>query len=407
MQILIITDAYPPETRSSSHLMKEMADGLSCRGHKVFVATSQPAIKNTAVGTNVSAGVCIEADITVIRAKTLPHHNVNFILKGISQLMQPFLFFYYIKKNINKNIDIVWVHSPPLPLTITARLVKKYYHAKYFLNLHDFFPQNAIDLGILKNKFLLSIFSKIENRSYLEADIIVAPSIDHKIFAIKYRSIAPKKIFVLPHWIDTKPYKEIGQTMTFRKKFKLKDKFIFLFGGILGPAQGLEIFIRIAKKLERYKDIVFLFVGEGSQKKKIIKMADNLRLENVIFKSFVSKDEYPWLVKDANVGILSLTSAYRTPALPAKLIGYMAGRLPVLAFMENASAGAKIINNAKCGLVGNPANVLHAVKLAEKIYLEKNKLEIYGKNGQNYAQKNFELNFCLNKMEKLFKIAMR
>src|SRR3989344_3354681 len=57
MRILIITDSYPPETRSSSHLMGELAEGLNERGHEVFVVTSRPAEQNLPQGTEVAAGV--------------------------------------------------------------------------------------------------------------------------------------------------------------------------------------------------------------------------------------------------------------------------------------------------------------------------------------------------------------
>ena len=42
MRILLVTDAYPPEIRSASHLMLELAEELRDRGHQVVVVTSWP-----------------------------------------------------------------------------------------------------------------------------------------------------------------------------------------------------------------------------------------------------------------------------------------------------------------------------------------------------------------------------
>jgi len=42
MRILLLTDAFPPEVRSSSHLMYELAEDLQRRGHQVTVVTCQP-----------------------------------------------------------------------------------------------------------------------------------------------------------------------------------------------------------------------------------------------------------------------------------------------------------------------------------------------------------------------------
>lgn len=394
-KILIITDAYPPEARSSSHLMKEMADGLKERGHDVFVITSRPS--------GGLAGVFHEDGIVVIRANVLPHHNVNFILKGISQLMLPYIFFRNIKKYIKGKLDIVWVHSPPLPLTITARLVTSFYKARYILNLQDFFPQNAIDLGILKNRFLIEMFEKMEKRAYKESDVIVTPSEAHKSYMNDRYAVPLKKIHVIPHWIDTKPFQEAKRTNKFRELYLLEGKFIFAFGGILGPSQNLDIFIRIAEKLKKYKDVTFLFVGEGSEKNRLQSIVEKAKLQNVIFKPLISKEEYPYLLKDVDVGILSLSSANTTPAVPAKLMGYMAAGLPILAFLHKASDGIRIVQEAKCGLATASDNESAMLKLAEQMYLEKENLSMYGMAGLRYVREHFSKDICLDKIEESFR----
>ena len=322
MRILIITDSFPPEVRSSSHLMKEMADGLKEKGHEVFVVTSYP--QHHVIGDYKISGVLsIEDEINVIRAKVMPHHNVNFILKGLSQISLPFLFFRAVKRHILGRLDIVFVHSPPLPLAIAANLVKKHYGARFFLNVQDFFPQNAVDLGILKNKLLIRFFQKMERSAYKNCDSIVTPSEGHKRFLMEKRGVPSEKINVVPHWIDVKEFETAKKTGRFRKLYGVENKFIFLFGGVFGPSQGLDIFIRIAAKFQNYKDIIFLFVGDGSEREKLVNLTKFLGLNNVIFKPLVSKADYPELVKDADVAILSLTSANTTPAVPAKLIGYI------------------------------------------------------------------------------------
>ena len=403
MRILILTDSYPPETRSSSHLMKEMADGLRERGHEVFIVTSLPAVHaNEHVLPNVSR----EDGISVIRVRVLPHHNVGFILKGVSQLLLPFLFFHQAKKHIKGKLDIVWVHSPPLPLTITAQLVKKSYGAKYFLNLHDFFPQNAIDLGILRNGPLIRFFQNMERRAYANSDVIVTPSEAHKRFMHEKRGVPLEKIHVVPHWIDVRPFEKAERTGRFRTLYGLEGKFIFVFGGVLGPSQGLDLFIRIAEKMREHKDITFLFVGEGSEKKRLMDIVRDRGLDNVIFKPFVSKEEYPLLLKDADVGILSLTNANTTPAVPAKLVGYMAASLPVLAFLHEGSEGIGIVRDSHCGCAAVSNDEAQMLACTEKMYKERESFGVYGTNGFRYVLRYFAKDVCLNKIQELFSMAI-
>lgn len=400
MRILIITDAYPPEVRSSSHLMKEMADGFRERGHTVYIATSAPS--HNLAGNSTSSTVSVEDEITVIRTKVLPHHNVSFIQKGISQLLLPFLFFRNIKKNIREKIDVVFVHSPPLPLATAAYLVKKRYGAKFCLNVQDFFPQNAVDLGVLKNKFLIRFFERMERNAYRNCDFIVTPSEGHKKFLIEKRNVPAGKISVVSHWIDPKPFLAAKRTGKFRKLYGLENKFIFLFGGVFGPSQGLTMFIEIANRLKKHHDLVFLFVGDGSEKNNLVALADSYGLTNVVFKPLVSKEEYPELVKDADVGILSLTSDNTTPAVPAKLMGYMMAGIPILAFLHPISDGISIVKEAHCGFAVVSDDTLNMTRLTERIYLEKEKLTSYGKNALKYALHHFTKEVCVRKLEDIF-----
>jgi len=400
--ILIISDSYPPEIRSAAQLMKDLADGLHGRGYNVWVATSYP--KYNLVGSENSfwPRITDENGVNILRINTLPHHKVNFIIRGIAQLLMPYIFFREIKKNIKEKIDVTIVHSPPLPLTITASKIKKFYKAKYILNLHDIFPQNAIDLGILRNKFLIKFFERMERNAYQNSDLIVVPSNSHKQFLEENRSIPKQKVHVIHHWIDTSPFLQLRKTGKFRKLYNLENKFVFLFGGVLGPSQGLDLLIRIANRVKENKDMIFLFVGDGSAKEELVKMAEELKLENIVFKPFVSPEEYPELVKDCDVGVTCLTAKNTTPAVPAKILGYMAAAIPVVAFLHKESDGFEVIREAKCGYAVKAGDFDKAVEIVRKIYNEKDKLKELGDNGFKYVLNNFTIDVCLNKLEKLF-----
>ena len=400
--ILIIADSYPPEIRSAAQLMKDLADGLNQRGHQVWVATSYPRYNLTAATETSWPTIKNENGIKVIRIKTLPHHKVNFLIRGIAQILMPSIFFREIKKNIKDKIEVVIVHSPPLPLTRAAFQLKKYFGAKFILNLHDFFPQNAIDLGILKNKIIIKFFEKMEKNAYLGADAIVVPSKSHKKYLIEKKGVVESKISVVYHWLDLEPFLKAQRTHKFRKLYNLEDKFIFLFAGVIGPSQGLELIVKVAEKLKNNPEIVFLLVGDGSAKKDLMKMAEDLQLKNVIFQPFVSLEEYPELVKDCDVGIISLTAKNTTPTVPAKLTGYLAAGLPVVAFLHAQSDGGEIIQEAQCGYVVRAGDLDQALKIIQKIYQEKDKLKELGTNGLNYALTHFTVENCVNNFEKLF-----
>jgi len=403
MNILLITSSYPPEIRSSSHLMQELAESLRDRAHRVFVVTSYPH-HNFADGHDNRRFNTItdEHGIQVLRIKTIPAHMVGYLIRGFSQLILPYVFLYKIKRLIKVKIDAVIVYSPPLPLAIVGEKLKEQNRAKYILNVQDLFPQNAIDLGILKNKFLIDFFERIEAKAYISADQIVVHSENNRMFLNKRKEVPYEKINVIHNWIDIAPYKNSQQTGKFRKMYGVENKFIFLFAGVLGPSQGLELIIKVANQLKNNSEICFLLIGDGTEKNKLVKMSKDYALENIHFRPFVSKEEYPALVKDAHVGLVCLSCKNKTPVVPGKILGYMAASIPVVAFLNKESDGHTIIKDAQCGFSSVSDDPTAASEIIQKMYQDRVHIKKYGENGFKYVSDNFDREICLNKLEILF-----
>ncbi len=401
--ILIVTDIYSPEVSSAAGLMKELAEGLKERNYKITVLASYPRhyLPKELEGEKFNL-VSEEKGIKVIRVKTLPLKKVNFIIRGISQLLLPLLLFSKLKKTVKEKIDAVIVYSPPLPLALIGKMVKKRYGAKFILNMQDIFPQNAVDLGILKNKPLIKLFEIMEKKVYKDADLITFHSEGGMRFLIDKKNVPGEKIMTLYNWIDVAPYKNLNKNISFREKYNLENKFIMFFGGVIGPAQGLDFAVKVAKEVADLKDLVFLFVGDGSEKPKIEKMAEKLNLKNIITKPFVSKEEYPYLVKDVDVGLVCLDGNNKTSFIPSKMLGYMAASKPIVAFLNKESDGFAFINKANCGYAVEAGNLKEAVNTVRKIYGERNKLKILGDNGFNYASENLTIEKIIKELEKAF-----
>ncbi len=427
--VLLISDSYPPEVRSASHLMQELAFGLRDRGFNVFVATSYPQYNLSEKDKDKVYKEFSEEDgIKVIRIKTLPHHKVNFIIRGIAQLTMPYIILKKILKYINgskfnvrgskfkvkgvqslkfkvqnevekvEGIHEVIVYSPPLPLALVGKKIKKIFGAKYLLNIQDLFPQNAIDLGILTNPFLIKFFEQMEKKAYKSADVITFHSEGNLSFVSKRYKDFINKFKILHNWIDVNEFEGVSRTNKFRNKYGLKNKLVLLFAGVMGPSQGLDFVINLAQKVQDLKDITFLFVGDGMEKENLEKFTKESGLNNVVFKPFVSKSEYPELVKDCDVGLVSLTSKNKTPVVPGKILGYMAAGIPILAFLNQESDGHKIIKDAQCGYSSVWGKIDEAEKLLRKLYSETNRLNELGNNGFKYVKENFDKEKIVDEM---------
>ena len=194
----------------------------------------------------------------------------------------------------------------------------------------------------------------------------------------------------------------IGKSREKRINVFLDGKFVFLFAGVMGPSQGLDLVIQVAERVKANPDLCFLLVGDGTEKSRLQKMANALGLKNVLFAPFVSKDEYPYLVKDMDVGLLSLTNKNQTPVVPGKILGYMAAGIPVLAFVQRQSDVHELISDAKCGYSIIYGDTEKAAHLVECMYSQRDSLRRLGHNGAKYVAESFSLAMAVDRIETLF-----
>lgn len=384
--------------------MQELAEELRDRGHMVTVATCHPKYNLAEPVLNRCYDEwSVESGISVLRLHTLPHHKVNFIVRGISQLSLPYLFRFKIRPYLKEGVDAVVVYSPPLPLWQVGKWFKKTFGAKFVLNLQDIFPQNAIDLGALRNPVLVRFFERMEKSAYDHADIVTVHSPGNASFLVDSRKVDAKKVVALHNWVDVGDYEEPKNYGYYRKKLNLENAFIVFFGGVIGPSQGLDLIVDAAAEIRNEKTIAILFAGDGTEKERLVARAKESGLKNVIFHPFVSKEEYGKLLKEVDCGLVCLTSKNKTPVVPGKILGYMAAGIPVLAFLNRESDGHAIISDAACGYSDISDDPRRAAQLILKMYKEREGMKEMGMNGYRYAVQHFSKQVCVDKLERLLR----
>lgn len=405
MTVLLITDSYPPEVRSAAELMHELASELAKRGHRVVVVTSWPR-NNLGGGTRTEAlQTVIEEDgVRVIRARNPAHHNVGRVRRGLAEIALRATLWRTIKKHVPPPIDAVLAYSPPLPLARVGARVRQAYSARFVLNAQDLFPQNAIDLGVLRSRFLIRFFSAMEARAYRSADAIVVHSSGNLEALRKERAVPAEKIHVVNNWIDVQRF-SISRG-TYRARFGLSDRFVILFAGVMGPSQGLNLVIEAANQLRHKSNLIFLLVGDGTERTRLQAEVESHGLTNVMFRPFISADEYPELVASVDVGLVCLSPDNKTPVVPAKILGYMAAGKPVIAAVQATSDVHALIAESGCGLSAVSDEPGKLVTMVDKMMDDIDRSAM-GRRGRQYAAKHLSTGVCVDQVETILSGIMR
>ena len=403
MNILIITDSFPPEIKSSANLLFELSEDLVESGHQVTVVTGFPKHYINSIDKRYKSRLflCEKMNkIKIIRLLSISFIRNIPVIRGLDQFLLSVIFFI---GGINSGKqDVILTYSPPLPLGISAYLLGKIKRIPFIFNVQDIFPQSVIDLGLLKSKILIRIAESMEKFIYKKACYITVHSKGNRENIIS-KNIDQKKVIVIHNWVDTNLIKPVKtQDNNFREKNNLKDKFVVSFAGVMGFAQGLDIVINCAELLKSYKDILFLLIGDGIKKNGLIKRANDLNLDNVKFLPLQPKEVYPLVLEASDICLVTLNKSVITLVVPSKLLSIMASGRSVVASVNLKGDTPKIIKAAQCGYFVEADDTEGLSNAILKLYHNPTLRDEFEVNGRKYAVKHFSRKICIEKYEKLF-----
>lgn len=401
MRVLLLSDAFPPEVRSSSHLMYELAEDLASRGHGVSVVTCRPRY-NLAAPVAPARGVQRETlnGLEIIRVDAPAIHNVGHVRRGLGQLWLP-VAFYRAARALPRP-DVIYVYSPPLTLGLAAHWLGRRWRAPFVFNVQDLFPQNAIDLGALRNPLLVAFFRALESYIYRRAAAIALHSEGNAAW-LRRDGVEAAKLRVIPNWVDTETHRpETGGAQNrFRRELGLEGRFVVLFAGVMGYAQDMETIVEAAARLRDDPRVVFLLVGDGGERAGVERHLRELKLTNVRLLPFVAREDYPGLVAACDVGLVTLKKTMKTPVVPSKLPTYMASARPVIVSVNPESGAGALVRAADCGLLVPPGDPEAMAAALRQLAGDSARAAALGANGRRYAAAHLSRSACVHQIERL------
>ena len=300
-----------------------------------------------------STSLTKEESTSILKVKTFNIQKTNVFEKGIATLLIEYQYLSAIKKYFSETkFDLILYSTPPITFSKVITYIKKRDNAYSYLLLKDIFPQNAIDMKMMKEKgFLHKMFLKKEKYLYQISDTIGCMSPANVDFVLNHNPEIPKsKVEVNPNSIEPIAF---VQTQEERVKIRLQyqlplDKKILIYGGNLGIPQGVEFLLKTMETCSS-EDVFFLIVGSGTQYSLIQKWFQVNKPTNAKLVSGLPKNEYDALLQACDVGLLFLNKNFTIPNFPSRLLSYLEMKIPVIAATDKATDVGKVIEKNKCG----------------------------------------------------------
>ena len=307
-----------------------------------------------APGADGDFGLREEGGLRVLRVKTGKMFGVNKIVKGINNLRLPGCLQSAIDQNFN-NESFDWIVSPTPPITLAplVKNLKRRFGCKSYLILRDIFPQNARDLGLIKNSLIFNFFRRKEKLLYKLSDLIGCMSQGNVEYVMRHNpEVDQSKLTLLPNWIgcDQDELARVDSAVI-KARFGLGGKFVALFGGNFGKPQKIEAILELAASVKStHPDIAFLMIGKGTEKARVANLVAEQKLTNVVLKDRLPLDDYLLLAAACDAGMVNLSEKFTIPNIPSRTLAYWASGLPVLASVDaNTDLGA-MLESAQAGL---------------------------------------------------------
>jgi glycosyltransferase involved in cell wall biosynthesis len=255
------------------------------------------------------------------------------------------------------------------------------------LEIRDLWPDFAIDMGILRNKWIINLSRRLELFLYRRAHHIIVNSPAYREHII-HKGIAAANIHLIANGVDTKMFSQTNGSV-WREKWNLGKKYVVTYTGAMGVANDLETILHSASLLRHDEKIHFLLVGDGKERKRLQQTAIDLQLNNVTFADAVARTEIPHILaeSDACVAVLKNIPMFRT-TYPNKVFDYMAAGRPTILAIDGVIR--QVIEAAQGGIFvppNNPQALADAVSLLKQ---DPQKAAEMGKSARQYVQSHFE-----------------
>ncbi|PKM71552.1 MAG: glycosyltransferase WbuB [Firmicutes bacterium HGW-Firmicutes-16] len=339
------------------------------------------------------------SDYSNLKVKVGNMSNVSLIEKGLSTLRLGRKFYAAINKYFSKvKFDLILYSTPPITLAGVVKKQKARQHAATYLLLKDIFPQNAVDLGMMREGGLLHrYFRRKEKQLYALSDHIGCMSDANVDYLLEHNpEVASEKVGVSPNSIIPKQIVRAEKSrQEQREKYGIPlGAVIFIYGGNMGAPQDIPFVVQCLKTVENRSDCFFIMCGTGNCYSVLEQYVKEDNPSNVLIINGLPKAEYDALLQACDVGLLFLDHRFTIPNFPSRMLSYMEQSMPILACTDRNTDVGKVIADGGFGWWCESRYPAIFKELCEEIIDVPNKYAEIGAAGRRYLEECYTADRC-------------
>ena len=394
MHILFLSHYFFPEGNAPASRTYENCKRWVRSGHKVTVITGVPNVPDGVIYEGYKNKIRQWEDIDgirVLRVWTYIAPNKGVVKRTINYLS---FMFSSLQGVFVKDVDIIVATSPQFFCAMGGYLLSRLKRVPFLMEVRDLWPESIKTVGAIRNHRIIKALERLELFLYKKADYIVVLTESFKKI-IKGRGIPEDKITVIKNGVEMEFFKPLKKPEEAKKTLGFDGKFVVSYIGTLGMAHALDCILSVAERTKEHENILFLFVGSGAEKDKLLKIKEDKSLKNVRFVGRQPKNLIPLYYECSDVCLVPLrkTQLFKT-VLPSKIFEIMAMGKPIIQSVDGEAR--EMLEQSRAGIYVEPEDeqaVYEAI-----LYLCRNpeECQIFGQNGRTFVEKNFNRDYWAN-----------
>lgn len=394
MNILLIHQYFLEDDDPGGSRFNEMTKVWTDQGHNITVLAGMMHYGGTEKRDEYKGKFTYfrqQNEISVWRCHVSEHYNANFIGRLWAYFSFVFSSIWAGLFRTKGKFDVILVTSPPLFVGITAYVLSKIKRVPFIFEVRDLWPESAIDTGVLKSNLLMKLAYKFERFIYKKASLIntLTPAFRQKLIVDK--KVNKDKVIFIPNAADFSLSDELLTSFDikkFREQNGFENKFVITYVGAHGVANHLQQILETGKLLED-TNVLFLLIGQGMEKNKLMQLAKSMKCVNVRFIDPVPKKEVFKYILASEMGtsVLKKVDTFKT-IYSNKTFDYMSCKKPILMAIDGVSR--ELVEAADAGVFVEPENPKDFASKVRFYLGNKELLKKQGENGYLYSKKHFD-----------------
>lgn len=394
LKILYISQYFPPEMGAPAARVSELSQLWARAGHDVTVLTGFPnhpdGVLRPEYRRHFRRLVYRERlqSVNVVRSWLLPFANRKVYERVLNH--GSFFASAAITGSCLDRPEVVIATSPQLLVGVSGWWVAKLKRVPFVLEVRDLWPESLKAVGVSSgDSALYRILETIAGFLYRRADRIVVVTPAFREYLMDRWCVPAQKISVIPNGVQTATFEPRVASSGLRQELQVEGKFVVSFIGTIGLAHGLQTLVTAAEKLQATDaNILFVLVGEGADRQRLIELARSRGLRNIRFVEQQPRENVPDYIalSDVCLVLLKKSDVFET-VIPSKMLEFMSCARPII--LGVAGQAREILERSRGGLCIEPENATALCEAILKLRDDARLRETFGRNGREYIAENF------------------